>query len=122
MIYRTYKIASSGELKIDCRKAAPRAQHRGRCKSKTAARQLRRRSRSGDPANQLSGSERVNGVAQGGQPKRSVEHTSVLCVDGVNDVGECYDTYSTYVGFFSGRGIRGGKWENQRRGGTPPAP
>ena len=32
-IYRIYKIASSGELKIDCRKAAPRAQHRGRCKS-----------------------------------------------------------------------------------------
>ena len=32
-IYRTYKIASSGELKIDCRKAARRAQHRGRCKS-----------------------------------------------------------------------------------------
>ena len=25
MIYRTYKIASSGELKIDCRKAARRS-------------------------------------------------------------------------------------------------
>ena len=32
-IYRIYKIASSEELKIDCRKAARREQHRGRCKS-----------------------------------------------------------------------------------------
>jgi hypothetical protein len=32
-IYRIYKIASSEELKIDCRKAARREHHRGRCKS-----------------------------------------------------------------------------------------
>jgi len=64
------RIASSGELKIDCRKAARRAQHRGRCKSKTAARQLRRRSRSGEPANQLSGRERVSIHTEGSRSSR----------------------------------------------------
>jgi hypothetical protein len=66
----------------------------------------------------LGGQPKRSGVTR--QPKRSVEHTSVLCVDGVNDVGECYDTYSAPTPTFSADevlGVESGKTKGE--GGLP---